>query len=160
MLLLSCYIACLPQLFALQKILGVPFNDLSLLQLAVVHSSYVNENPGFGSVHNERLEFLGDAVLQLVISDYLIRNFTDVDEGELSKYVGYGEGGVLTEAVRQDRHRETAPIGFYFAKLWYHERLYPLTFTVAALGQAIRCLDPGPKPSLAPPAHGNAESAG
>jgi squalene-hopene/tetraprenyl-beta-curcumene cyclase len=45
----------------------------------------------------------------------------------------------LISAVAEDRHRETAPIGFYFAKLWYYERTYPLCFTVAALGQAMRC---------------------
>ncbi len=43
----------------------------------------------------------------------------------------------LVEAVMGDRHRETAPIGFYFAKLWYHERLYPMIFAVAALGRAV-----------------------
>jgi len=46
----------------------------------------------------------------------------------------------LTAAVAADRHRETAPIGFYFAKLWYYEKIYPLCFTVAALGQAVRRL--------------------
>jgi len=43
----------------------------------------------------------------------------------------------LTTAISENRHGESAPIGFYFAKLWYYERLYPLTFTVAALGSAI-----------------------
>lgn len=72
------------------------------------------------------------------------------------------EGGLgwLTAAVAEGRHRESTPIGFYFAKLWYHERLYPLTFTVAALGQAIRRLDPGPKPNLTPPSPGTTEPAG
>lgn len=46
----------------------------------------------------------------------------------------------LTAAVAEGRHRETSPIGFYFAKLWYYERLYPLCFTVAALGEAVRRL--------------------
>ncbi len=48
----------------------------------------------------------------------------------------------LIEAVLADRHWENAPIGFYFAKLWYHERLYPLIFTVAALGQAVPPVTP------------------
>lgn len=43
----------------------------------------------------------------------------------------------LVDAVEHDRHRETAPIGFYFAKLWYYEKLYPMIFSVAALGQAV-----------------------
>ncbi|MCA9268932.1 MAG: squalene--hopene cyclase, partial [Planctomycetales bacterium] len=44
----------------------------------------------------------------------------------------------LVRAVEENRHRETSPIGFYFAKLWYYERLYPITFTVSALGHAMR----------------------
>jgi len=69
----------------LQKIFGYRFRDERLLQQAFIHRSHVNEEREGESGDNERLEFLGDAVLQLVISDYLIRNFTDVDEGELSK---------------------------------------------------------------------------
>jgi squalene-hopene/tetraprenyl-beta-curcumene cyclase len=46
--------------------------------------------------------------------------------------------GWLVEAVESGRHRETAPIGLYFAKLWYYERVYPLVFTVAALGSAVQ----------------------
>jgi squalene-hopene/tetraprenyl-beta-curcumene cyclase len=47
----------------------------------------------------------------------------------------------LVEAVENDRHLESSPIGFYFAKLWYYDTLYPLTFTVSALGRAL-CCDP------------------
>ena len=46
----------------------------------------------------------------------------------------------LVERVENGQHRQPAPIGFYFAKLWYYENLYPLTFTVAALGRACRQL--------------------
>lgn len=45
----------------------------------------------------------------------------------------------LIDAVESDAHLESSPIGFYFAKLWYHEKLYPLTFTVSALGRALCC---------------------
>ncbi|MGA2616753.1 MAG: prenyltransferase/squalene oxidase repeat-containing protein [Thermoguttaceae bacterium] len=48
----------------------------------------------------------------------------------------------LIKAVAQDRHWESAPLGLYFAKLWYYERVYPLAFTVAALGQAVKCFSP------------------
>jgi len=48
----------------------------------------------------------------------------------------------LISAVLSGRHRKSAPIGFYFAKLWYYERLYPLVFTVAALGRAVHQLAP------------------
>lgn len=48
----------------------------------------------------------------------------------------------LVTAVEQGNHRNAAPIGFYFAKLWYYEKLYPLAFTVSALGRAVRTLAP------------------
>lgn len=53
----------------------------------------------------------------------------------------------LVEAVEAGRHRESSPIGFYFAKLWYYERLYPLAMTVAALGQALRRFLPQTAPT-------------
>jgi squalene-hopene/tetraprenyl-beta-curcumene cyclase len=49
----------------------------------------------------------------------------------------------LVEAVESGRFRDPTPIGFYFAKLWYFEKLYPLIFTVAALGRAGRCQGTG-----------------
>ena len=56
------------------------------------------------------------------------------------------ESGIqwLLGAVEAGRHRHSAPIGFYFAKLWYYERVYPLAFSVAALGRAVRRLVPVP----------------
>ena len=51
--------------------------------------------------------------------------------------------GWLAAAVEAGRHREASPIGLYFARLWYYERLYPLVFTVAALGRACRRLESG-----------------
>jgi len=48
----------------------------------------------------------------------------------------------LLHRVENNEYRQPAPIGFYFAKLWYYERLYPLTFTVAALGRACRQFAP------------------
>ena len=70
---------------ALEAILGVNFNDKSLLQQALVHRSYLNENPTWNSVSNERLEFLGDAVLGFVVADELYSRFPDSAEGELTK---------------------------------------------------------------------------
>jgi squalene-hopene/tetraprenyl-beta-curcumene cyclase len=59
----------------------------------------------------------------------------------------------LLDRVEQNQHRQPAPIGFYFAKLWYYERLYPLTFTVAALGRACRQFArPAPASEIATPA--------
>ncbi len=51
-----------------------------------MHRSYINENPKVGIGHNERLEFLGDAVLQLVVTDYLYKKYTDKTEGDLTSY--------------------------------------------------------------------------
>ncbi len=60
---------------------GIEFHDLSLLDEAFTHSSYVNEHKELGLKDNERLEFLGDAVLELTVSDYLYRKFPDKPEG-------------------------------------------------------------------------------
>ena len=54
----------------------------------------------------------------------------------------------LVEAVSSGRHRESSPIGFYFARLWYYERLYPLIFSVSALGAAVRCWRSAPETNL------------
>lgn len=69
----------------LQKTIGVSFHDPSLLEQALVHSSYVNENPGLALDSNERLEFLGDAVIGLIIAGELFRRFPDLSEGEMTK---------------------------------------------------------------------------
>ena len=61
----------------------------------------------------------------------------------------------LLADVEADRHREPSPIGLYFAKLWYYEKLYPLIFTVSALGQALRAFLPQPTPEAAAPRYGN-----
>ncbi|MFC1977638.1 ribonuclease III [Chloroflexota bacterium] len=72
-------------LAALQQTLGVSFNDVSLLEQALVHSSYINENPDFALASNERLEFLGDAVLGLIVAEKLYQDFPHLDEGEMTK---------------------------------------------------------------------------
>jgi ribonuclease III len=61
------------------------FTDDNLLEEALTHKSYVNERRDSGRTHNERLEFLGDAVLSLIISDYLARRYSELSEGALSK---------------------------------------------------------------------------
>lgn len=69
----------------LQKILGVSFKKPALLEEALVHSSYINENPPSAVNHNERLEFLGDAVLDFIVAGRLYREFPDLAEGEMTK---------------------------------------------------------------------------
>ena len=70
--------------FAREK-LGIEYNDIQLLITALTHRSYVNEHKKSVSEHNERLEFLGDAVLEISVTDYLFRNFTE-PEGILTSW--------------------------------------------------------------------------
>ncbi len=72
-------------LAALQTVIGLRFKDASLLELSLIHSSYVNENPDLAPVSNERLEFLGDAVLGFVFATRLYNSFGHSSEGELTR---------------------------------------------------------------------------
>ncbi len=71
---------------ALQDKLEIRFKDELLLKQALVHRSYLNEHPDFRIGHNERLEFLGDAVLEIVVTEYLYNEFPDTPEGELTNW--------------------------------------------------------------------------
>ena len=75
----------MPDSNQLQALLGITFNEPSLLEQAVVHSSYINENPAFTLGHNERLEFLGDAILGYIAAEKLYQEFPDLTEGEMTK---------------------------------------------------------------------------
>ncbi len=66
--------------------LGFVFTNPKLLEQAFTHRSYLNENRNFNAPHNERLEFLGDAVLELVVTDYLYKEFPTDNEGVLTAY--------------------------------------------------------------------------
>lgn len=70
----------------LEKSLNISFKDKSILINAFVHRSFLNESKGIIDTHNERLEFLGDAVLELVVTSYLFNNYTDKDEGVLTSW--------------------------------------------------------------------------
>ncbi|MEY2664808.1 MAG: hypothetical protein RIT04_616 [Candidatus Parcubacteria bacterium] len=76
----------IPDFKKFSKQIGVDFNDISLLQKACTHRSYLNEHKSADLEHNERLEFLGDAVLELVVTSYLYRRFVGKDEGALTAY--------------------------------------------------------------------------
>ena len=69
---------------ALQQRLGYQFSDILLLDAALTHTSYV-KGDGKANKHNERLEFLGDAVLELCVSDYLFRNYAKLNEGVMTR---------------------------------------------------------------------------
>jgi ribonuclease-3 len=68
----------------LERTVGLEFDDKSLLQRALTHRSYLNEHPDFGFEDNERLEFLGDAVLDFVTGGYLYHRFPELAEGPLT----------------------------------------------------------------------------
>ncbi len=73
------------ELSELERAIGIRFRNRALLRQALVHTSYVNENPGLDVGSNERLEFLGDAALGLVIGKLLYQEYPDVDEGRLTE---------------------------------------------------------------------------
>ncbi len=81
--------------------LGVSFSDVNLLVTAFTHRSYVNEHRKTAHEHNERLEFLGDAVLELVVTEYLFANFKD-PEGVLTNW---RSSLVRTESISAAAHR-------------------------------------------------------
>jgi len=70
----------------LEKKLGLKFKNKDLLVQAFCHRSYLNEKPDFYLPHNERLEFLGDAVLELVVTENLYQNYPEKSEGELTNW--------------------------------------------------------------------------
>lgn len=70
----------------LEELIGVKFKNLNLLKQAVVHRSYLNEHPDFELKHNERLEFLGDAVLEIIVTETLFQEYTDTPEGDLTNW--------------------------------------------------------------------------
>jgi len=67
-----------------EKKTKIEFKDKNLIKQAFIHRSYINENPNTGLSHNERLEFLGDAVLELVVTDFLYNKYPTYTEGELT----------------------------------------------------------------------------
>jgi len=75
----------LPELVNLQDTLNIAFNDIALLKKALVHRSYLHENPDFDLPSNERLEFLGDSLLSFVIAEKLYKDFPNLAEGEMTK---------------------------------------------------------------------------
>jgi len=68
----------------LEKKIGVNFKNRIILTQAFTHRSYLNENPDFNLEHNERLEFLGDAVMELIVTEHLYKKYPNKPEGELT----------------------------------------------------------------------------
>jgi len=70
----------------LERKLGLNFKNKDLLTQAFAHRSYLNENPDFKLDHNERLEFLGDAVMELIVTQHLYKDYPEKSEGELTNW--------------------------------------------------------------------------
>jgi len=86
----------------LEKELNISFKNKDLLIQAFCHRSYLNENPNFYLEHNERLEFLGDAVLELVVTEYLYKNYPQKAEGELTNWrAALVNAKMLSEMARE-----------------------------------------------------------
>lgn len=71
---------------AFQDSINIAFSNKALLEQAFIHRSFINENPRSGLEHNERLEFLGDAVLELVVTEFLYETYPHHNEGNLTAY--------------------------------------------------------------------------
>ena len=86
----------------LEKSLNVSFKNKDLLIQAFCHRSYLNENTDFYLSHNERLEFLGDAVLELITTDYLFRTYPDKPEGEMTGWrASLVNASILSDAAKE-----------------------------------------------------------
>lgn len=91
-----------------QESLGYKFKNESLLKTALTHSSYANEKKSKGVNNNERLEFLGDSVLNLIVSDYIFKSYPDLPEGNMTKI----RSSVVCESMLKDLSSEIS-IGNY-----------------------------------------------
>lgn len=105
---------------------NIIFNNNALLEQAFIHRSFINENPRTGLVHNERLEFLGDAVLELIVTEYLYTKYPYQNEGDLTAYrsalvnavtlgelasdLGFNDMMKLSKGEAKDVHRARSSI--------------------------------------------------
>lgn len=129
-----------------EKKLGLDFKNKDLLTQAFVHRSYLNENPDFNLDQNERLEFLGDAVLELVITAHLYKSFPQKDEGELTNWrAALVNAKMLTRVAEQLGFNDFLLLSRGETKELGKARQYILANTFEALIGAIY-LDSGYEP--------------
>jgi len=86
----------------LEKKLGLHFKDKELLTRAFTHRSYLNENPNSKLKHNERLEFLGDAVMELIVTEHLFKEFPEKAEGDLTNWRAALVNAKMLTSVAED----------------------------------------------------------
>jgi ribonuclease III len=123
---------------ALEDRLGFQFNDFSLLSRALTHRSFLNENPGEMLEDNERLEFLGDAVLDFVVGAYLYHHFPEMKEGELTMLrAALVRTETLAGFARQLAIGESLKLGYGEAESGGRDRLPTLCAAFEAVVGAI-----------------------
>src|SRR3989344_5952244 len=121
-----------------EKKLGLEFTNKDLLTQAFVHRSYLNENPDFGLDQNERLEFLGDAVLELVVTNYLYKEYPKKAEGELTNWrAALVNAKMLTQVAEQSGFNDFLLLSRGETKELGKARQYILANTFEALIGAL-----------------------
>ncbi len=122
----------------LETIVGVTFSDYSLISRALTHRSYLNENPDKALEDNERLEFLGDAVLDFVVGGYLYHHYPEMHEGELTSLrAALVRARTLAEFARDWQLGEFLRLGYGEAENGGRERTPILCATFEAVIGAI-----------------------
>jgi ribonuclease-3 len=125
-------------LAALEQKLGLQFHDYSLLFRALTHRSFLNENPDVALEDNERLEFLGDAVLDFVVGAYLYHHYPEMDEGELTSLrAALVQAKSLASFARQLEIGRFLRLGYGEAENGGRERIPILCATFEAVVGAI-----------------------
>ncbi len=123
---------------ALEANLGIKFKDYSLLSRALTHRSYLNENPSIALADNERLEFLGDAVLDFIVGAYLYHRFPEMDEGELTSLrAALVRAKTLADFARQLELGQFLQLGYGEAENGGRERVPILCATFEAVVGAM-----------------------
>lgn len=123
---------------ALEANLGIKFKDYSLLSRALTHRSYLNENPNIALADNERLEFLGDAVLDFIVGAYLYHRFPEMDEGELTSLrAALVRAKTLSDFARQLELGQFLQLGYGEAENGGRERVPILCATFEAVVGAM-----------------------
>ncbi len=128
----------------LENILGVKIKDISLFELAFTHKSAVNEYSTL-KFHNERIEFLGDAVLELVVTEYLYKHFPDMDEGKMTNLrASLVKGKMLAEIAKELKLGQFLKISKWEEKFWWRKKSSILANTMESILGAVY-LDTGIK---------------
>ena len=129
-----------------EKKLGLNFKNKDLLTQAFTHRSYLNENPSFSLDHNERLEFLGDAVIELIVTEHLYKEYPEKAEGELTNWrAALVNAKMMTSVAEELGFNDFLLLSRGEAKEGGKARAYILANTFEALLGALY-LDSGYKP--------------